>query len=100
MKASDKRKKAKGRYFMSGMQMRHAKWQESHMNSVAKRRGIKNPVIDNYVCGCGCGTVAFIQEDHKIQIHMRGEAEVTKKSKKLVAWETLSGKETVWIIEK
>jgi hypothetical protein len=48
------------RYFMSGKMMRHAKWQESVMNSIKKREKI-NGYIDHYVCGCGCGTVATIK---------------------------------------
>jgi hypothetical protein len=46
---------------MSGKMMREAKWQESVMNSKKKRMKIDG-YIDHYVCGCGCGTVAFIKE--------------------------------------
>ena len=94
MKALDKRSKAKGRYFMSGEQMRHAKWQESHMNSVAKRRGIEKPVIDHYVCSCGCGTVARIKNYNWDS----EEVKVAKKRKKIVAREISSGQKRKWVV--
>ena len=48
-------------YFLSGRQMREAKWGESVLNSVIKRRGRKGKdKVINLVCGCGCGVQPYI----------------------------------------
>lgn len=45
--------------------MRHAKWQESVMRSIAKREKMTVLDITHSVCGCGCGTIAEIIEGTK-----------------------------------
>lgn len=55
-----------GTYFLSGRQMREAKWGEAVLNSVINRRGRngKDKAM-NLVCGCGCGVQPYIEPIEK-----------------------------------
>jgi len=78
MKASDKRKRARGRYFIAGWQMRESKWFDSCHNSQAKREGKEKPVITHIVCGCGCGVMS-INKDSKVLVPKEKKVKKTKK---------------------
>ena len=57
----------KNGYFMSGRQMREAKWQESVANARLKRNG-EDVYIISYQCGCGCGTFQISRNLVKIPV--------------------------------
>lgn len=66
MMARQKRRKARGRYFMSGRQMREEKFGLAVMNAVVKRGGHDGDKVHTFACGCGCGpTHCFVPLEPK-----------------------------------